>query len=215
MWASLMFPRPVRFVLLLLPLSLAACRDPKVAYYRVPKEKDAVTPQMPVAADATPGSTAPSAGGAAMAATAVPTASGPELTWAAPANWKSKAGSAMRKATYMVPGAGGAEGELSITAFPSDVGGELANVNRWRGQVDLPPLTAADLAGAVTRLESNGLRIALVDFGGPSQRLIGAIIPFDTGTWFFKLGPGPDAVIAGGKPSFEEFLKTIKPPARP
>jgi len=210
-----MFPRSVRLAFLLLPLCVAACRDPKVAYYRVPKEKDAPIPQMPAAADATPGSAAPFAGGAAMASTAVPTASGPELTWTAPADWKSKAGSAMRKATYMVPGSGGTEGELSITAFPSDVGGELANVNRWRGQVYLPPLTAADLAGAVTRLQSNGLRIALVDFAGPSQRLIGAIIPFDTGTWFFKLGPGPDAVIAAGKPSFEEFLKTIKPPAQP
>jgi hypothetical protein len=213
---SLMSRPSVCLAFVLFPLLLAACRDAKVAYYRVPKEKDAVlAPMAPVAGDGAAPMTAPFVGGAAMAATAVPTADGPGLTWTAPTNWKAKPASAMRKATYSVPGEGGAEGDLSITAFPTDVGGELANVNRWRGQVDLPPLAAADLAGVVTRLESNGLHIAFVDLGGASQRLLGAIVPFGGGTWFFKLGPGPDALIASGKPSFEEFLRTLKPAAQP
>jgi len=42
------------------------------------------------------------------------------------------------------------------------------------------------------------------------QRILGAIVPFNGGTWFFKL-MGPDAVVAGAKPAFLEFLKTVHP----
>ncbi|HWA08125.1 MAG TPA: hypothetical protein VG838_01530 [Opitutaceae bacterium] len=212
-----MSPRVVRLVLVLLPLCVAACRDPKVASYRVPKEKDPVMTMPPAVAGSAPGPFA-GAAGANMAATAVPTAEGPGLAWTAPANWQSKPASAMRKATYAVPNAGGAEGDLSITAFPSDTGGELANVNRWRGQVQLPPLAEGDLGGAVTRLEVGGLHVAYVDFGGgkgpESPRMLGAIVPFNGGTWFFKLS-GPDALIAKEKPAFEQFLQTLKPAATP
>lgn len=226
---SFMSPRPVRLVLLLLPLclGLAACRDAKVASYRVPKEKDPVM-TMPPAAGAGAGEAAAPGGmgaglgaapGAAMANTAVPTASGPELTWTAPAGWVAKAPSAMRKATYAVPGNGaGTDGDFSVTAFPSDVGGELANINRWRGQVHLDPLTEADLAKSVTRLEANGLHIAYVDFGageGPSVRMLGAIVPFAGATWFFKLGPSSDALITREKPAFEAFVKSLKPANQP
>jgi hypothetical protein len=149
-----------------------------------------------------------------MAETAVPTAEGPGLAWTAPAAWESKPASAMRKATYAVPGPGGAAGDLSITAFPSDVGGELANVNRWRGQVQLPPIAESDLPGTVVRWEQSGLTLTVVDFASGAaanpQRILGAIVPFNGGTWFFKL-MGPDAVVGGAKPAFLEFLKTVRP----
>jgi hypothetical protein len=215
-----MFPRAVRLVFLLLPLCFAACRDAKVSSYRVPKEKD---PEMtPVAATETAAPAAgpfmQGAGAGGMAGTPVATASGPGLAWTAPAHWVAKPAAAMRKATYAVPGNGGPDGDLSITAFPSDVGGELANVNRWRGQVQLAPLAEAGLAGAVTRLEQNGLHIAYVDFsagkGADSPRLLGAIVPFGGGTWFFKLS-GPDALLAKEKGAFEDFLRTLKPAASP
>lgn len=224
---SFMSPRSVRLVLLLLPLclGLAACRDAKVASYRVPKEKDPVMTMPPAAgagmgdAAAAGGAGAGPAAGSSMANTAVPTASGPELAWTAPAGWVAKAPSAMRKATYAVPGNGtGADGDFSVTAFPNATGGELANVNRWRGQVHLDPISEADLAKSVTRLEANGLHVAYVDFGGgegPAVRMLGAIVPFEGATWFFKLGPSSDALITREKPAFEAFLKSLKPASQP
>jgi hypothetical protein len=184
-------------------LLLPACRDAKVAYYAVPKEKD---PELPVAAPPGPD----------MAGAAVPTASGPVLTWTAPANWRPKPASAMRKGSYTVTGAGGATADLSITAFPGDVGGELANVNRWRGQVGLAPLGEGDLQASAGRLESNGLRMVVVDLSGSpgAQRLLGAIIPFGDGTWFIKL-MGPDALVAQEKASFLDFLRTVRPAGGP
>ena len=200
-----------------LTLLLAACRDAKVTSYRVPKETDA---QMPGAtADAGAGAPAvAAAAGAGMAATPVATAPGFGLVWTAPSAWKAKPASAMRKGSYTISGEGGAEADLSITAFPGDVGGELANMNRWRGQISLPPLAAGEAAGAVTRLTQADLALTLVDFGGAGaspQRIVGAMVPFGGATWFFKL-MGPDAVVAQAKPSFLEFIKTVKAaPATP
>ena len=199
-----------------LMLLFTACRDAKVASYRVPKEKD---PEMPAAnvastdaaAPAAPANASAPAPGAGMAATPVATASGAGLTWTAPATWKVKAASAMRKGSFTISGDGG-DADLSITAFPGDVGGELANINRWRGQVSLAPLSEGEVAAAVTRVSANGLAIGVVDFvgtGATPQRILGAMVPYGSATWFFKL-MGPDAVVAQAKPSFLEFLKTVK-----
>jgi len=157
----------------------------------------------------------PAAGGAAdraaMANTPVATSQGQGLQWTAPANWTAKAGSAMRKGTFAIKGAGG-EAELAITAFPGDVGGDLANVNRWRGQVGLGPIGSAELASALTRFRANGLDVAVVDIlGANGQRILGGIVPFAGSTWFFKV-TGPDAVVAAEKPAFVEYMKTVRAP---
>lgn len=193
-------------------LLLAGCSRPEVASYRVPKEKD---PELPTAAEA-PAPFAANGGGAPSAD--VPTASGSGLSWRAPADWKAKPLSAMRKGSFGVSGENGEEADLSITAFPGDVGGELANVNRWRSQVRLAPLSETDLPGAVTRLAHNGLQFTVVDFGGPESgapaRILGAIVPYADGTWFFKL-MGPAAVVARTKPEFLAFLQTVAPSPAP
>jgi hypothetical protein len=150
-----------------------------------------------------------------MADTAVIKAEGPELKWTAPTQWQAKPASAMRKASYTVSGPGGATGEVAITAFPGDVGGELANVNRWRGQLMLAPIAAAELDRAVTRRDVNGLQITIVDLTGGTadapQRLLGAIVPFGGATWFFKL-VGPDAVVGAEAPAFLSFINTLQKP---
>ena len=69
-----------------------------------------------------------------------------DLVWSAPAAWKPKAVSSMRRGSFEVGEGTGPLADLAITVFPGDVGGDLANVNRWRGQLDLPPIAEADLA---------------------------------------------------------------------
>jgi hypothetical protein len=192
-------------------LLLSACGEERVASYRVPKEKE---PEPQAAAPADAGAPGDQGGGAQMASTPVPTASGAELVWEAPAPWKSKPASPMRKASFAVPG-DGAESELSVTAFPGDVGGELANVNRWRGQVGLPLLRAEDLDSAVSRVESNGLKITIVELfpqGDPAAKsILGAIVPFGGSTWFFKL-TGPGTSVKSSRPAFIGFLHTVRAP---
>lgn len=208
---------------------LTSCRKPAVESYRIPKE---TAPPSTAAANPHPTgtnagtapapSTAPAAvpagpaSGGTMASTAVATASGADLTWSAPADWKTKPGSAMRKGSYTVTAEGVAgEADLSITAFPGAVGGDLANLNRWRGQLQLAPVSQAEFDTAVQRLQRNGLEIIVADIGGTgagAQRILGAMVPYGGATWFFKL-MGPDAVVTKQKPAFLAFLDTVKPAA--
>lgn len=200
-------------------LSLPACKKPAVESYRVPKETVAQTsPANAEGPAASSGSASPATApaGGAMADTAVATASGPGLTWIAPAHWTAKPGSAMRKGSYTIKAAGvEGEADLSITAFPGDVGGELANVNRWRGQVQLPPIGQAELAAATQHIDRHGLHVTVVDLtgsGANAQNMLGAIVPLNGSTWFFKL-LGPAAIVAKEKAAFTSFLETIKPAA--
>ncbi|MBS0664712.1 MAG: hypothetical protein JSR48_15705 [Verrucomicrobia bacterium] len=190
-------------LLLTLPLLLGACRDSKVAVYRIPKEIDTPVPA------ASPH--AGMAGGGDMSGGdgAVARADGPGLSWTVPAGWQSKGPSGVRKDTLVVA----PDAELAVTAFPGDVGGELANINRWRGQLQVAPIGEGELDGSVTRLDVNGLKVGVVDIAGGSTdkpaRMLGAFVPVGGATWFFKL-IGPDTVVAGEKAKFLAFLQTLK-----
>ena len=193
-----------RFSLLLtLPLLLGACRDSKVSVYRIPKEIDAPAPV------ASPHGGMAGGGDMNMGGGAVARADGPGLSWTVPSGWQSKGPSGVRKDTLVV----GPDAELAVTAFPGDVGGELANINRWRGQLQVAPIGENELAGSVTRLEVDGLKVGVVDIvGGTTDkpaRMLGAFVPVGGATWFFKL-IGPDAVVAKEKANFLAFLQTLK-----
>ncbi len=206
-----MIARFLSVTALVMSLLAVGCHKATIESYRIPKEKD---PEMPMAAGgAQPAADTNTGGGNAMANTAVPTVDGTGLSWTAPSDWKQQPTSAMRKGSYLVPGDGGEDGDLSITAFPGDVGGELANVNRWRGQVQLPPIAEADLDAQIVRVKHNGLEIAVVDLtstGDKPHRILGAMVPFGGATWFIKLS-GPDVVVGHAKPAFLDFLETVRP----
>jgi len=226
-------------LLLAAGLILAGCKEPKIAAYRVPKDSGADQPgaapsraantndlppdarggpaAAPLADGPLPpghppidGSTAPApaAADSGMAGPQVQPVGDQALVWTAPAQWTPKTASAMRKGSYTVSGPEGTA-DLSITAFPGDVGGNLANVNRWRGQLQLPPVP--DLAGALQPVEANGLHLLVFDGANSGTRMLGAIVPLAGETWFFKL-TGPDALVAREKPAFLAFLTTVKAP---
>jgi hypothetical protein len=203
-----MFARRPLLAFASLTLALTACRKAEIASYRVPKEKEREAPAMPAAPASAPAPTSPTD----MASTAVPTAAGTGLTWSAPTHWKPKPASSMRKGSYAISGEGGPDADLSITAFPGDVGGELANLNRWRAQIQLPPIAESELTSATTHADINGLHLTVVDItggGATPQRILGAMIPLGDATWFIKL-MGPAALVTREKAAFDEFLKTVK-----
>ncbi|GAB5495634.1 MAG: hypothetical protein Phyf2KO_07140 [Phycisphaerales bacterium] len=61
----------------------------------------------------------------------------------------------MRLVTYVVQDPGGSV-EVAVTRFDGRVGGELANINRWRGQMGLDSIGAEHLEGTIKRFSSPG-----------------------------------------------------------
>ena len=113
--------------------------------------------------------------------------------------------SGMRLASFRVPG----EAEVSIVLLPGGAGGELDNVNRWRGQLGLPPIDAKALAEGSRRVASRAGKSLLVAFtGGQGRRMAAAVLRRGGETWFFKL-LGPAAAVAAAEPDFASFLESL------
>jgi hypothetical protein len=129
------------------------------------------------------------------------------LAWTAPASWQPGRASSMRMGSFTIPGEGGATADLAITAFPGDVGGDLANINRWRGQIGLQPIAAVD--GATTALTVAGLPAQWVLMRGPELATLSAWLRVGEGTWFFKMTGSP-SVVEKEQAAFLEFLKTVR-----
>jgi len=113
-----------------------------------------------------------------------------QVTWSVPDAWHEVETTVdMRVATFQSD----AGTTITVTAFPGDVGGQLANVNRWRAQVGLEP---TDEQGAASNIEAiEGANAVVVDIAGTKEQLLGSIINVGDGmTWFVKAKGDPDAI---------------------
>ncbi len=99
--------------------------------------------------------------------------------------------------------------EISVTPLPGDAGGLVGNVTRWRGQVGLDPLTE-DQMKDFPKVDVAGASVPLIDTGegADHQRILGAAVPHDGQTWFFKM-QGPSAAVEKQKTRFNDFLKSV------
>lgn len=131
------------------------------------------------------------------------------VTWQLPDGWVPVKGSSARYATIGLTGTDGSKAELAVTHFPGDVGGDLANVNRWRAQIGLPPVDEAALAPAITGIAAGPKTIKVIDATGPQNRCAAGWVAHGGETWFFKL-TGPDPLISAEKAKFTAFIESIR-----
>lgn len=92
-------------------------------------------------------------------------AAGEPITWTAPESWHQESGSGMRYATFHI-GEGDRAIELSVTPLSGASGGLLGNINRWRGQIGLAPISEDELPALTTELELGSGTATLVDMEG-------------------------------------------------
>ncbi|MCL4204517.1 MAG: hypothetical protein KJ000_18685 [Pirellulaceae bacterium] len=91
---------------------------------------------------------------------------GGKPSWQLPGNWRQMPASGMRFATVRL---GPEEDALELTVIPLSIEGDptqniLANVNRWRGQLNLGPIREDELAENTEAIPINGLTATFVDF---------------------------------------------------
>ena len=133
-------------LLIPLTLSLSACNEPAVESHETStqiEEQSAPDPQS--APDTVPATE-----------TDTPKAKDTGFPWAVPDGWvHDVTPRQMRVATYKAT-VRDTEQEIAITLFPGRVGGELANINRWRGQMGLAPVTNETLEETIERQTYDG-----------------------------------------------------------
>lgn len=129
-----------------------------------------------------------------------------------PAGWKETPPPAMVLKSFSVGGAAN-ETKITVTRFPGDVGGLLANVNRWRGQLSLERIQAADLAKLAVPIDGLDEKATLVDIKSADgkTRMIVATIPRDGQTWFYKM-MGDEATVAREKAALIKFVQSARYP---
>ena len=131
--------------------------------------------------------------------------------WNPPTNWTAGPSSVMVVKSFSITGSAGQSAKVAISAFPGDVGGSFANVNRWRAQTGLPPIEESALAANTQSIAVAGGTATLVDLANPDgghPRLVAAIVPHGTNTWFFKL-TGDASLVGQEKASFIKFVQTV------
>lgn len=90
-----------------------------------------------------------------------------------PAGWREAPPRAMRIATFVPPG----EGKQPELYLSQPFGGSLLdNVNRWRGEVGLPPVSEAELPNVTKEITLGDVKAYRVDFSGPGGK--GRMPPF-------------------------------------
>jgi hypothetical protein len=133
------------------------------------------------------------------------------LKWTLPKGWTEEKAGGMRYATLKAPGTG--KLDISVVFLPGAAGGELANVNRWRGQIGLGPMGEAALAKARTALKTKAGTVAAFDFTGEGQTksrmVVGLLTTADGNSWFLKM-VGDDAPVGRTKPEFMRFLESLR-----
>jgi hypothetical protein len=141
-------------------------------------------------------------------------AGGPQLHWKTPPSWQEQPGnSAFRVATFAVAAAAG-KAEVTITRFPGGVGGLLANINRWRGQLGLEPVNGVSQQ-PLESMVVDGQPAQLLDLVGPEgagdagrQRMLVVLLARDDLTWFVKM-TGPNGFLDAQKRTFVDFARSI------
>ncbi|MDR3458026.1 MAG: hypothetical protein P4N60_11310 [Verrucomicrobiae bacterium] len=198
----------------LLWLAITGCGRDTVKVYHVDTNETTTVavPPAPVApAAATPSGVMPSTMPAGLAA---PDNSGlPALKYTLPAGWQEKALTQMRVASFSVAD-NGKQADVSVIPMGGMAGGNLANVNRWRGQVGQQPTDEDTIQKMTEKIVIAGQDADLFDIAGTSpgsgdaERIIASVLHKDDTAWFFKITGDAD-LVEKQKPAFIAFLKSI------
>lgn len=184
-----------------------ACDREHVTHARVPKEAPEAAAQASPHPAMRKEAAAPEAGIPAPPATAP----GGGLKWTLPEGWSESRTGGIRYATLTTPVRG--KVDVSVVVLSGAAGGELANVNRWRGQIGLPPLDEASLAAQRRKVVTKAGPVAVFDFtseGDVKSRVVAGLLSAPDGnTWFLKM-VGDAAPVGQAKPDFLRLMETLR-----
>jgi hypothetical protein len=185
---------PLSKFLLASTLALVSCNNDKIQVYKIPKEGISVAMESGSAGLAPP--------------------PGSPAQWTKPESWKEQPLSEMRLGSFKVEGPNADSADVSVIAFPGEAGGLISNINRWRGQLQLSPLSEEQLPDVIQKTEVDNVPTDLVDFqtaeNAPKpSRILGAVLQAGDRTWFVKM-TGPPQLIESQRQKFLDFVKSFR-----
>jgi hypothetical protein len=144
-----------------------------------------------------------------MAAMPRQDAGAPQVKWNTPNGWTEIPPSSMRFASFSASDGDSGKIDISVVTFAGDGGSDADNVNRWRGQIGLPPANENTLNSQIASLKAADTTFATTDIAGAKARTIAAWTRRDGRVWFFK-ATGPNAAVEKEKPNFVKFIESVR-----
>jgi len=136
------------------------------------------------------------------------------LAWKVPEGWETLPTGGMRAAAFRI----GQRGECSLTILAGSAGGVEANVNRWRAQMGLSPMTAEEIQSLPT-VNILGVQAPFVELRGtfsgmagqtePNWVLLGAICLLPDSAVFVK-ATGPEEDLLPQREAFLAFCDSLR-----
>tara|TARA_B100000427_G_scaffold205335_2_gene170890 strand:+ start:147 stop:716 length:570 start_codon:yes stop_codon:yes gene_type:complete len=183
----------VKVIILFLLIFLTSCEKSGIMTYRVPKQTISVAQLANKLANK-------------------------DLAWIISDTWLKQDQTEFRIASYVVPNGvdSTGSGDFSIVKFPGKAGGLLANVNRWRDQLDLDSLTITSLADHLVTIDHSFLSITFLELHRlsflvnthPFESMYVGFFMYDNDSYFFKL-TGSKALLNDQYDFFVAILKSI------
>lgn len=152
----------------------------------------------------------PDIANAASADASAPISHDGQPNWRVPSDWQEVSGGQFLVAKFLLKGAGDAAAAVNVSRSAGDGGGLAPNVNRWRGQLGLPPVDQI----STSPVGITGVNASLVELTGINARtgqptqLIGIIVTQADHTWFYKL-MGDTNIVANQKDAFIKFVQGV------
>jgi hypothetical protein len=121
----------------------------------------------------------------------------------------------MRAAAFEVTD-GGQKAEVTAISLPTSGSDLLANVNRWRDQLQLAPTTQAELAESLEKVPIGERTAEYIEIYGaedaaPRQAIYGVVANAGPVTWFFKL-TGSAELAQRERERFKKFVESVRFP---
>jgi len=126
------------------------------------------------------------------------------VKFSAPQGWTEVAPTPVRLVNFQ---AGAPTVECYVTILAGDGGGPLDNVNRWRGQVGLPPVGSAEVS-ALPRVAMLGGEGLLIEALGAEKAILGTVSLLPGRAVFVKM-IGPPELVAQEKTRFVAFCESL------
>lgn len=186
---------PVVVVSAVLAAATSGCKKDEVQVYQAPKDG----PTTPAAAQP-PSEASPA-----------------RPPWTVPEGWVERPSTnGMRMISYTVNSSDGRSLDISVVPLGPEAGNVLANVNRWRNELRLAPITEADLPNLVKATPIGSTEGHWVDLvsdtptldGRYKARLMAGMLSLPNATVFFRM-LGEDALAADNRGKFLAWLKSV------
>jgi hypothetical protein len=135
------------------------------------------------------------------------------LSYKAPSGWSPGKVDGLRQVAFEIRD-GSKHAEFTGIALAASAGDLLSNVNRWREQVHLSPVTRDELERQLKEFLVDDVKGHLVELVGPTnaqprEAILGVICSHRDKAWFFKL-KGDAEVIESERGRFESFVHSVR-----